>query len=226
MTAHAEAERSSSADARSAAESSKGSQTGAMADALNSRPAVQSMVQLKSALGAGRGVAQFQGGGIRGLLARMAAFSTRHLYGPHRYAVRNRAFPQGLPDMEKYAALKRYPAPGARDSSEEGAEKWMALGRIHTQADPEDLSITNRTLPPHILHNYLGGKQGVVKRRVEGEDIVTEGEGSGILPSLNEALAPYIWGPQAYKARLETDPQEREYQEMISEEMRKASERE
>jgi len=218
MSEYAQAKRSSGSETASGpAHRSGGGPGGALSDTLNASPAVQQTAQLKSALNSGPPVAQMM---FKRAATKAGDFMKNHIYGKHNYEVRNKTFPPDLPDFEKFEALKKYPAPGARNSPEgEGADKFMALGPIHTIANKEDLSVTNSTRPGHLLHNYLGGEKGVVKRTVEGEDIVTKGEGYGMFPSLNNVLAPYVWGPEAYKARLETDPKEQAFQENLNRQM-------
>lgn len=62
---------------------------------------------------------------------------------------------------------------------------------IRSTVDRDTLTVTNYTVEDHLLH------PGKVARRVlERDDAVyvqTEGQGSGMLPRMNEFFAPLVW---------------------------------
>ena len=66
------------------------------------------------------------------------------------------------------------------------------LGTVKHTVDQVNHTVTNTTLPDHLLN------PGVVQRQIvqRGNEIgvLTKGTGDGLLPRQNECLAPYLWG--------------------------------
>lgn len=152
-----------------------------------------------------------------GAAPRQPGFFERHIWGPHHYRVEHQANTRRPDESDEeltqrtYDAMVQHPAPGAmgRASTEEGRRMLIPLGFINTMAHPERRAVTNVTVPPHLLH------PGDVERTAQGENIVSEGGGHGLFPSLNERLAPALWGSVAHTTRLRTDPDyARQFEEM------------
>ena len=217
MTGHAQSRRgaSSSANLRSSARRAPAgcARSGAMPDILNGSSSVRRTAQLKAALNSRSGVAQLNGGGKGGDAGWLSNWFKRHVYGTHQYDVVHPAYgPQpGESDDEVaakvYDALTKTGAPGTSLQSTPTPQNiWMLLGKISTQSNPNERSVTNIPKVPHLLYPWFGGEEGEVKRQVEGPNIRTKGKGTGLFPSANEALADVLWGSMAHKARLLIDP--------------------
>jgi hypothetical protein len=129
--------------------------------------------------------------------------------GPHRYTQRTRIgnVKEGITAEGVFEVLRRHATPLQKDrieSAEEAVRGDNPFGRPNDRTDipilgpvrhevfPEHRTIVNSTLGDHLLH------PGNVFRTVvqEGDDIfiVTDGYGEGILPFLNAATAPRLWG--------------------------------
>jgi hypothetical protein len=94
-----------------------------------------------------------------------------------------------------FDVLRRYPAPGHDPSAmvQSGDNTNVPfLGRVEHIVDYENRTITNRTIPNHLLH------KGTVARSVQSRGSVigvfTEGSGFGRLSTLNRLLSKPVWG--------------------------------
>jgi len=63
---------------------------------------------------------------------------------------------------------------------------------IRTLVEPDKMRVVNYTLPNHSLHP--GRVVRLIVERDETIDVLTYGEGTGILPLANRWLAPMVWG--------------------------------
>lgn len=133
----------------------------------------------------------------------------KYVYGPHFYSVRHRANSplEGESEADTtrrtYESLKKKPAPGnfGKGASSAGTPIWLfPFGKIFSQSNDEDSSVTNTTVPPHLLH------PGWAKRKAIGSDIETTGGGHGLFPAANNFFANSLWGYQALKLRFQNDP--------------------
>jgi RHS repeat-associated protein len=68
----------------------------------------------------------------------------------------------------------------------------ITLGQIVTAVDPVNLSITNYTLQDHML--YPGSVTRTVVFDGSSTWIVTTGAGDGPMATVNDVLAPLVWG--------------------------------
>jgi hypothetical protein len=137
-------------------------------------------------------------------------FFKRHIYGEHSYDLSHQVHTRspGVTDEEAtkktFEIIKKHPAPLSlgRESTEEGGTMWIPpFGQINTMTNPLQNYLTNVTMPRrHVLH------PGWVKRSAVGENVRTEGGGTGLFPSLNEGAANMLWGSMAYRDRLRNDP--------------------
>lgn len=176
---------------------------GSLQRAANNGPGATRVAQMKATLeGGSSGVAQMNG---------WNDWFKRHIYGPHDYTVRHKAY-EADPFEETheeatqkvFEGMKGHPAPLSfgRESTEEGRTMWIPpFGQIFTKTNPQDNSLTNETVPwKHFLH------PGKVKRTAIGQDIETRGTGTGMLPSTNEFMSNLLWGGVANTTRLQIDP--------------------
>lgn len=134
---------------------------------------------------------------------------SKYIFGKHFYKVRHQANSplSGESDEDTtrrtYESLKKKPAPGNRGK---GASRWgtpiwlFPFGKILSQSNDEESSVTNTTQFPHLFH------RGWVKRKAIGSDVETEGGGYGLLPGVNNYFANWLWGNQALRLRLKNDP--------------------
>lgn len=83
--------------------------------------------------------------------------------------------------------------------------KIPILGSVKHTIDEAKYAIINTTLPGHLLHP--GAVERQIVQRGNEIGILTIGTGNGLLPKLNNYLAPYVWrGPDSiFKAALEEE---------------------
>lgn len=135
--------------------------------------------------------------------------------GPHNYNqrtwvgnVRLGATPQAA-----YESLLRRATPfqdGRRISNEDETDipffsgSKHVFGRVKHYVFPEHLTVVNTTMEGHLLH------PGNVHRSIvqEGDDlyVVTQGYGSGMVPKVNEVLAPPGWQAVDFGIRDDLNP--------------------
>jgi hypothetical protein len=112
-----------------------------------------------------------------------------------------------------FQLLRQFPAPllsdvfnplqtfdADRPAVNNGDISVLPIGLVVTCVDQKNLSVTNKTSVFHLLY------PGTVTRSVIVKDgniyIDTVGTGSGLLPKMNEKLAPYVWGSVDFQLKL------------------------
>jgi hypothetical protein len=127
--------------------------------------------------------------------------------GPHYYRTERwvGSAGQGEGPRSAFEALKRHAIPlqGDQGSAEGDVKQVRGFGPIRQHVDDDHMTVVNTTMPGHLLHpgNVI---RSVVQR---GDDlyVVTEGYGTGALPSLNEG-GRFIWSLPDHEIRHELNP--------------------
>lgn len=107
--------------------------------------------------------------------------------------------PEEIADhLSRYAVPGQNPSIPAETNGEYDAyDPWAGLpaGRVKTEISPDGLTVTNKTLPGHILYD---GK--IVRSASQGSDgawyVTTHGFGNNVIPGmnvLNEKIGPQIF---------------------------------